>query len=180
MAVQPPRHLQVEGLRYIPSNETGRLTVVGEDEPVLIFDQILLPYRAARSGGESIYQEFPRYGRAPRKLYTGRRLYRFTLSGTYLAEHWAGISPMSQLREAQDRGASLLLKVNQGRNAPSINLQGLTPAPFDPLPRVRPGVPLRDSIQVTISSITETPREDYFFNTPIHTDWVINIEEDAE
>ena len=178
MAVQLPTNL---GYRYLPQNETGRLTIVGDSEPVIIFDQRFLPYTAARSGGESIYQQFPRYGKAPRKLYTGRRLYRFTLAGTYSAEHWAGISPLSLARAAQDRGASFLLKVNQGRNAPSVNLQGLTPAPFDPLPIPSPGEPLRDSIQVTINSIAETPHKDkYFFNTPILTDWVIQLEEDAE
>ena len=183
MAVALPNNIGPDLLvyRYLPSNETGRLTVVGESDPVIIFDQRFLPFAASRAGGESIYQQFPRYGRPPRKLYTGRRLYRFTLSGTYSAEHWAGISPLSQAREAQDRGVSFLLKVNQGRNAPSVNTQGLTPAPFDPLPIPSPGQPLQDSIRVTITSITETPHKDkYFFNTPILTDWVINLEEDAE
>ena len=188
MAVYPPALLGVEQLSgpltsrlFLLENETGRLTIAGTGEPAIIFDQKLLPYTASRSGGDSVFQIFPRWRRPPRKMYTGRRLYQFTLRGTYNAEIWGGINPLSDLRIAQDIGATLLLKVNQGRNAPTINLQGLTPAPFDPLPKPSSGSPIQDAILVTVTSISENPQpSSYVFNTPILTDWIINLEEDAE
>ena len=168
------------GRIYLVENEIGRITSLGAPEPVVIFDQLYLPYSASRTGGESIYQYFPRWKRPPRKIYTGRRLYRFVLSGAYRAEDFGGVSPFSDARVAQDSGNILLLKVNQRRNAPTVNIAGLTPAPFDPLPKLGAAVPNLDAITVTISSITETPRPDtYLFNTPAMTDWVMNLEEDV-
>lgn len=170
--------------RQLPQHRTGTLTLIGSPEPSVTFDSQYLPFAVSRTGGAAVYQSFNRWQKAPVRLYTGRQLWRYSLSGQYESLYWDGGTPFNQLRRDMGRGDPFELLVSYNRQTRVIQ-QPLTEGGILPAPTEIVAPPPFDTrqnpvIEVTINSITESASTDtYAFGTPQVVSWSMELEEYA-
>lgn len=169
--------------RLLPQNRVGTLTLIGSDIPSVVFDAVYLPFTAARTGGDAQFQSFNRWQRAPVRIYTGRQLWRYTLSGQYESPDWDNGTPFNQLRQDMTQGKPFELLVSYNR--PTRDIQpisegGLLPSPTEIISPPPFDIGQNPVTEVTINSLTETPSTaTYAFGVPLVVSWNMELEEYA-
>lgn len=174
-------------VRFLPHNRIATLRRTNLSQPAVTFDQRHLPMHVTRQGGGNIYQQFRRFGQAPLKLYSGRELDKYTLSGQYEAQDFDGQTPFTVLRLQIRHGGEFEFQINYNRRANTAGSSDfdvlgfesgrrgrreiLVPAPFD-------ASTADGTLLVNVLRISETPVQGtYVAGTPQLVGWSIELEE---